>query len=426
MHSARVGSGDCVHTIDRRTRSDRDGRALRIDEFFESVAPALLERNGDLAVAGLAALGGPSLAVSVGEESWTLGAHGGALAVRPGVGDASMHLRMDAEQFSAFAHGQLTLNAMWVGGTLDRTGGRHRDVGTWDAVWLAVLEGWPVISDDVSFVDRHGAPMNLDRSFGPSDTGEDVAHFLREAGFVHLTGWIDRAVIDEIAADVDAAGATYERGDGRSWWARTADGTDRCVRLQHFVEVSAATRALLQSRTWDAVRTTLAASDDVVQLPVEGNCIEALVKPIGVVEGISDVPWHRDCNFGRHAYQCCRMTVGISLTDSDTTSGLLRVVAGSHRIGMPAGVAAHDPYLPVIDLPTSKGDLTVHLSCTLHEAQPPTERERKVMYTNFELAPRPGIDDSDDAAHISAIRERVHLEISQQPTTGHAKEGVRS
>jgi hypothetical protein len=27
-----------------------------------------------------------------------------------------------------------------------------------------------------------------------------------------------------------------------------------------------------------------------------GNCIDALVKLIGVVEGISDAPWHKHCS----------------------------------------------------------------------------------------------------------------------------------
>ena len=61
------------------------------------------------------------------------------------------------------------------------------------------------------------------------------------------------------------------------------------------------------------------------------NRIEALFKPIGVVEGISDVPWHKDCSLGRHSYECCNLTCGISVTGADATSGQLRVVAGSHR-----------------------------------------------------------------------------------------------
>ena len=61
------------------------------------------------------------------------------------------------------------------------------------------------------------------------------------------------------------------------------------------------------------------------------NIVEVLVKPIGVIEGISDVPWHKDCSLGSHSYRCCSMTVGISVTGADADSGQLRVVAGSHR-----------------------------------------------------------------------------------------------
>lgn len=41
--------------------------------------------------------------------------------------------------------------------------------------------------------------------------------------------------------------------------------------------------------------------------------------------------------------------------------------------------------LPVVDLATETGDVTVHCSCTLHIAAPPVERERRVMYTSFSL-----------------------------------------
>ena len=40
---------------------------------------------------------------------------------------------------------------------------------------------------------------------------------------------------------MDRALPTYARDDGRSWWAKTADGDDRCVRMQYFHEHSAAT-----------------------------------------------------------------------------------------------------------------------------------------------------------------------------------------
>src|SRR5262245_22131649 len=66
-------------------------------------------------------------------------------------------------------------------------------------------------------------------------------------------------------------------------------------------------------------------------LPAAGNRVEALFKPIGVTEGISDVPWHKDCSLGRHSYDCCGLTVGVSVTGAGPGTGQLRVIAGSHR-----------------------------------------------------------------------------------------------
>jgi hypothetical protein len=178
------------------------------------------------------------------------------------------------------------------------------------------------------------------------------------------------------------------------------------VRIQDFLEHSPTTAALLHSESWDRVRRTVAGEDDLVQAPVEGRCIEALIKPVGVTAGPSDMSFHRDCHLGRHAYSCCGLTVGISVTSSGAGNGQLQVVAGSHRVAMPVEVARTDPYLPVVGLPTEQGDLTVHLSCTLHESTPPRSSERKVMYTGFGLPALPGPRTGGRA--LTELRERVH------------------
>ena len=101
--------------------------------------------------------------------------------------------------------------------------------------------------------------------------------------------------------------------------------------------------------------------------------MEALFKPIGVTRGISDVPWHKDCSLGRHSYECCALTVGVSVTGADPRPGQLRVIPGSHRALMwPSLVDASTLGLPDVALATGTGDVTLHLSCTLHMAQPPT------------------------------------------------------
>jgi ectoine hydroxylase-related dioxygenase (phytanoyl-CoA dioxygenase family) len=147
-----------------------------------------------------------------------------------------------------------------------------------------------------------------------------------------------------------------------------------------------------------------------------GNRIGALTKPIGVAKGISDVPWHKDCSLGRHSYECCNLTVGISVTGADAESGQLRVLPGSHRALMwPAPCIQPRLDLEPIDLPTGTGDVTVHLSCTLHMSQPPVTRERKVLYTSFGQVSADPDGAAANRARLNRVRSKTHTTVSQEP-----------
>jgi hypothetical protein len=266
----------------------------------------------------------------------------------------------------------------------------------------------------VDFRGRDGSPLDLHRAFSVDDDPADLAHFLAEAGFLHLTGVFDDNEMRAVSGEMDAAMPQYAPDDGRSWWAKTIDGTNRLVRLQYFHEQSPTTTALLAD---DRLRALAGLTNDGHRLGKPGpnkNVIEALVKPVGIVEGISDVPWHKDCSLGSHSYRCCSMTVGISVTGADAESGQLRVVAGSHRALIQPAFVRQGLDLPQVDLPTKTGDVTIHLSCTLHMAQPPVTRERRVMYTDFSLPDRDGgFAPGEDT--LRRIREGAPTKVSQPP-----------
>jgi hypothetical protein len=218
-----------------------------------------------------------------------------------------------------------------------------------------------------------------------------------------------------VSAEVDRAAPSYTQGDGRSWWARTDDGSDRLVRMQGFDAMSPTAAALLTDGR--LARLGALTGDGHQWGQMDSNALEALVKPIGVVEGISDVPWHKDCSLGRHSYECCSLTVGISVTGADVTSGQLRVVGGSHRALVWPAFLRRDNPLPVVDLPTGTGDVTVHLSCTLHMAQPPVERERRVLYTGFRLPPIAPEAAAEARRRLRDVRETAATTVSQPPST---------
>jgi hypothetical protein len=401
-------------SLDYRTRTEADIRAVDTRRLFEEELPALSARHADLAIPGARELGVEPFAVVTPSGSWTLALEGDGLTVRAG-DDARAAVHLSDDELADVVNDLKTPMTFLTGGTLHMARGDLGDFLDWWVVLRSLIDGRPVHTRGaVTFHDRDGNPLDLGRSFTPDDADDAMAHFLEQTGFLHLRGWFDAAVMGEISHDMDRALPAYARGDGRSWWAKTASGEDRCVRMQCFQEHSAVVRELLGSERFARIGQLV---DGGYESRAEGNRIEALVKPIGVVEGISDVPWHKDCSLGMHSYRCCGLTVGISVTGADARSGQLRVVAGSHRCLVQPAFLRRDCDLPVIDLPTWTGDVTVHASCTLHMAQPPVERERKVCYTGFALPPLGDVGDAQRqaAATIGRVREGAYRTVSQAP-----------
>lgn len=414
-------NGQRLDSIDRRIRSDSDAAGrVSPEAFVEEQLPDLLARHGDVVADGVRRLGLRPLAFDVSGSSWsgTLGVDDDGVSMRPGIADGALVLEMDDAQFSDLVLDQRSLNSFSVARDVRMHNATMTQILDWDRVWRALLDGWAVHQPgDIDFVDRDGSPLDLHRGFGPDDDPADIAHFLREAGYLCLEGWLDPADMAVVAADIDRALPSYRPDDGRSWWATLSNGDERCVRLLHFVDHSPTTARVLESEAWDRLRTTLAGADTLEQGPITGNIVEALIKPLGVTQGISDIPWHRDCSLGRHSYKCCGVTVGVSVSDGGADRGQLRALAGSHRANVPAVGVQPGLDLPIVGLPTRAGDLTVHLSCTLHEATPPVSEERKVMYTGFSLPARRGpAGDAAAAAKAWARRNQAHKLQSQPPS----------
>jgi phytanoyl-CoA dioxygenase PhyH len=385
--------------VDVRTRLDEDRPPVDPDTFFASELPAAIEAHAGCIVPALAFVAPRPLTVDVDGHEWSMRADDGRVTIAPGpAADAVAHVRLGAQQLDDLARDQQTPMSMWAANRLEQPKGNIGHLLDWWLVWRAALDGTPIHTPGaITFTDRDGAPLDLARTFRPGDNREEMRHFLEEAGFLHLSGVFDDDEMAAVSADMDDAVPRYAPDDGRSWWARTADGNARLVRMQGFDRESPTVRDLLDEDRFLQLATIPDAGHEFGTRRAQ-NRIEALFKPIGVTEGISDIPWHKDCGIGRHSYECCSLTVGISVTGADDVSGQLRVIAGSHRALIWSGIRQPDLDLPDIPLPTRTGDVTLHLSCTMHMAQPPVEHERRVMYSGFALPPLGGADPSALAA----------------------------
>ena len=396
-------------SVDQRTRLVKDVRPLSVTEVLEEVLPAALEANADLAARGASYRGTPPLGFSVDGDAFTLRVDTGRFVVESGLGHAEVVARLTADALSDLVqdYQSTTGLAMTARVRLER-GGLDDWVG-WEPVLRALLDGRKVYeTGDVTFEDREGHPLDLDRTFTLDDDRDEIAHFLREAGFLHLRGVFDEDEMSAVARDIDEHIARATPDDGDSWWAEDRDGKRQAVRVLNFYEKSEALRPLVHSDRYQWLG----------DLTGDGHryrrAAEGLVKPLGIVKGLSDLPWHKDCGQGRHSLLCNALTCGISVTGADRVSGALGVVPGSHRANVK--VPGRDPLMDMAPrmLETNTGDVTVHCSDTLHRAHPPVDRPRKVVYSGFRLPLLPGDEERPEPrygrearAELSDVEDRI-------------------
>lgn len=367
--------------VDVRTRRDDDVRDVEAGEFMEAELPALLEASPEL-LATTGDLDLRPLVIMVGESSWKLerGGDGIVRVGRAGPEDRRV-LVLDEAMFRDLITDQITPVGLLTSGALDLRGTGIGRLMDWWLVLRSVLDRRPVHRAGDITVEEDPR-----RSFTLDDDPAEIGAFLETMGHLHLRGVYDRSEMDRISTEMDEAAPTHFDGDGRSWWVTVDGGERRLVRMQGFDRRSPAAAELLADDRLSAIYAMAGSGHG--QRPRSRNRIEALFKPLGVREGISDVPWHRDCSLGRHSYDCASLTVGISVTGAGPGTGQLAVVAGSHRVHCwPSLLDVGSLGLPIVPLATETGDVTVHLSCTLHMAEPPTVAERRVLYTDAVLPP---------------------------------------
>lgn len=408
-------------SIDARTRMYRDLRELESDEVFDTILPEAIASHGELAGRGATYKCLPPLGLDVGSRRITLGARGDRITISEGLDSAGIVAVLDGDALSDLIQDTASAMGLAMTSRMNIAAGSLNDWIMWEPVLRALLDGRPVHETGaISLLDVDGAPLDVTRTFTLDDDRDEAAGFLEQAGFLHITGVFDDGEMATVGSDIDTWLARAEPDDGASWWAEDAHGVNHAVRVLWFHEKSAALNDLIHDDRlgWLANLT----GDD---LNGDDMSAEGLVKPLDIVNGLSDLPWHKDCGQGHHSYTCSGLTVGISVTGADRRSGALGVIPGSHRANTTA--AMRDPALDLepLMLETATGDITVHCSDTLHRAHPPRDRPRKVVYTGFRQRPLPGDEvpstDRDSAraarARLTDVRDRIEAADNSQNET---------
>ncbi|MFI9842502.1 phytanoyl-CoA dioxygenase family protein [Nonomuraea sp. NPDC051941] len=370
-------------TIDSRTRVYQDVRTIEPHAFFSRELSGLLEKNGPLAARAATLLEVGPIVLRIDDAIYTLAPAADTISISNGAaGPGAVNVEIGSAPFSDWVQDLRSMLALLVSGDARVSGADSNAALGWDVVLRAMVDGRPMYEPgSVTLTHLDGSPLDVNKSFTPADDDAEMGRFLDQAGFLMLRGWFGADTVAALSEDIDRGLRTARRDDPHRWWAKLDDGTETCVRLKHFDRISEASKSVSESALLQRI---CRLTGDSLAFPP--SWVESLVKPSGVVEGPSEIRWHKDCWQGKHPYFCNGVTIGILLTPSNELTGGFRVMAGSHRTNFPAV----DRNIDAIDLPVrllygEPGDLTVHLSCTMHETIAPGQGERRLMYSGFSL-----------------------------------------
>jgi hypothetical protein len=395
-----AGEGRIGKSVDTRTRPINAEGPTDPESFFEVDWRDAVARNGRRAATDAARLALGPLAIGVEGDVSTIEPRDQTIDVVPGHVETDRRVTLDRAAFADLFCERRTALGLVIGARVSGDPASCEAFCAWDPVLRSLLDGRPVYQPGaVTLRSSDGSPLELDQRFRLGEQTAEAAHFLAETGFLLLHDVYTEAEMGEVDADLARAVGAARVEDGSSWWATTRTGERYPCRILDFAPKSPALQALIADDRYSAIGTLLGDGHrpgDPFGEHFADVTAEGLLKRVDSVDGLVCLPWHKDCDRGGHSMFCAGLTIGICLTPVDEAHGGLDVIAGSHRANIARAQIDDSLDLPAVTLRAKRGDLTVHLSCTLHRSTHPTTRERRVAYTGFALPPRPGDSHAED------------------------------
>jgi ectoine hydroxylase-related dioxygenase (phytanoyl-CoA dioxygenase family) len=305
------------------------------------------------------------LTISVDGEAVTYRVVDGGVEVVEGEQAPATTVVLSPDAFSDFVHQLRSAFGLGYAGAAD-VSGRPDGLMRWEATLRAAWAGQDPALPDVE----------------PGAADAPLAEQLSTQGFALVREVFTPDEVAVLRAEVDRLTALARQDDQRSWWARDIEGDEVCCRLLYTEERS----DVIPSIVGDGRLAELLApvGEDVRLADDRFDGYSVVMKPPGIVEGLADLPWHRDCGLGGHSVMCPLFNVGIQLEAATEETGRLDFLPGSHASAWwPLGPADMDGR-PTVSVDTRPGDVTVHYGHVLHRAGSPTGNGgRRAMYATF-------------------------------------------
>jgi hypothetical protein len=344
---------------------------LDFHRYHREELPALLAAGrGALAAPGARALGSLAFRLPDG-DAYTYLPTAAGMDVVAGDAAADTVIELEAELFGNLV-GELDAAAglLYAGRAKCRRGNALRWVA-WEPALRAMWSGRPVYrAEEIDLRDRRGAPLDPEQAFTLAADREDMAHFLRSAGYLFVRGVFAAEEIAALRSEAEALAGEARKGDKLSWWGRNAAGEEVLTRVTR-AAAKPALRALPRDPRLASLKDLAGEKLEHRMPPSAEEGVSLIWKRPNMREGLGDLPWHRDCGMGGHAAMCPTLIASVFLTPATPETGELRVLPGSWQRGCGPIDASHPQAPRGVSFAAAPGDVSLHYGDTMHAAPPP-------------------------------------------------------
>lgn len=345
-------------------------KALSFDAFHEQVLAAKIAGGrGALAAKALGGLRSLAFRLSDGPDgtAWTYRPVDGGVVLERGDVGADTLIGIDQESWEGLVYDYESAPGLLYASRVRCLRGDAFQLVLWEPALRALYQGRPIYDPTKPLLARDGSALDPRQAFSPDDGADEMRYYLHSMGYL-----VVRAVFgaDEVATfvrEADELRAEAVKGDRLSWWSKNADGEEILCRVTRGADKPMLATLFGHSRIRRFVEV---AAPTFVPRFGEGNGVTVIYKNPGVTEGLSDLPWHRDCGLGGHAFMCPLLICSTFLTPVNPDVGDLVFLPGSHRSScgyMDPSVMPHH----AVHVAAEPGDIAFHFSDVMHAAPAP-------------------------------------------------------
>lgn len=358
---------------------------LEFDRFHTEELPRRLAAGNGALARNLAARLGPLTLQLDDGRSFTYAAHDTGIEIHKGALPESTRIEFDHECWLNLVRDLESGPGLLYSQRGQMKNGKGSDFLEWESGWRALYHGRPIFDPPdraaEGLMDRSGRPLDLAQKFSlDCDLGE-MAHFMKTTGFAVIEQVFSEAEIGKFWQASEALKSQAQEGDQSSWWGKSSSGETVLTRV---LDGSVHEDLKNLEREERLTRFIEAVEPDLVPNLEGRDFISVLYKNRAMTEGLSDLPWHRDCGMGGHATMCPTINLSIFLSETNDETGPLRFLAGSHLGSIPFMDATAKDAPKGTSLQARPGDISLHYGDVMHAAPPPTgagELRRSLVLT---------------------------------------------